>query len=122
MARLAKATEDVDVLRSPEERNVLYEALLFEGFAVNRYFQDKLATESAASAYRTGSGAEVYVTAWLDACALLAAPAAPSQAALPEPAQRLAFDDRRTCAPSRAPPSCSRIRRRAPRYTSTASD
>lgn len=92
MARLSKATDDVDILRSEEERNVLRQALLFEGFAVHRYFQDKLATESAAAPYRTGEGAEVWVTPWLDACALLAAPLGVKPDDIPEAAERLAFD------------------------------
>jgi hypothetical protein len=107
MARLAKATDDVDVLRSEEERDLLQQALEFEGFAVQRYFQDKLATESAAAPYRTGSGADTWVTAWLDACSLLAAPGTPRAEDLPEPAQRLAFDD--TQAHMRSMPSATFI-------------
>ncbi|MFN7146438.1 MAG: hypothetical protein ACK4YP_21875, partial [Myxococcota bacterium] len=62
MARLAKATGDVPLLRSEEERNLLRRALLFQGFAVHRYFQDKLGTEAAAAPYRTGAGDEDRVT------------------------------------------------------------
>ncbi len=93
MARLSKATEDVHVLRSPEERNLLRRALLFQGFAVHRYFQDKLGTEAGAAPYRTGTGADARVTAWLDACALLASPTNFADEDLPEQAERLAFDD-----------------------------
>lgn len=93
MARLAKATSDVPLLRGEEERNLLRRALLFQGFAVHRYFQDKLGTEAAAAPYRTGAGAEASVTAWLDACALLAAPTTLADEDIPEPAQRLAFDE-----------------------------
>lgn len=92
MARLAKAAEDVRLLRSPEERNLLRRALLFQGFAVHRYFQDKLATEAAAAPYRTTFGDAAWVTAWLDACALLAAPLQVAEEDIPEPGERLAFD------------------------------
>ncbi len=92
MARLSKATGDVSILRSEEERNVLRRALLFQGFAVHRYFQGKLATESAAAPYRTVDGTEAWATAWLDACALLAAPLGVKPEDIPEPAERLAFD------------------------------
>jgi hypothetical protein len=92
MSRLAKATDDVHILRSPEERNLLRRALLFEGFAVHRYFQDKLGVEAAAAPYRTGTGADAWVTPWMDACALLAAPAQFADEDIPEPAQRAAFD------------------------------
>jgi len=92
MARLSKGAADVDILRSRDDRNVLRKALLFEGFAVHRYFQDKLATEAAAAPYRTAAGAETWPTAWLDACALLAAPTTATAEEIPEPAQRLAFD------------------------------
>lgn len=92
MSRLAKATDDVKLLRDREERNLLRRALLFQGFAVHRYFQDKLGTEAAAAPYRTGSGAEALVTPWLDACALLAAPLQVAEEDIPEPAERLAFD------------------------------
>jgi hypothetical protein len=92
MARLSKGAADVDILRSRDDRNVLRKALLFEGFAVHRYFQDKLATEAAAAPYRTAEGAEAWPTAWLDACALLAAPTTATADEIPEPAQRLAYD------------------------------
>jgi hypothetical protein len=92
MARLSKATDDVDLLRSEEERNILRQALLFQGFAVHRYFQDKLGSESAAAPYRTMEGPDAWVSAWLDACALLAAPTKVRPEDIPEAAQRLAFD------------------------------
>lgn len=95
MARLEKATNDIDLLRTPEERNLLQRALLFEGFAVHRYFQDKVGTEAGAAPYRTGSGADAWITSWLDACSLLAVNPTPSDEDLPEAAQRLAYDNAR---------------------------
>ncbi|MDP2305285.1 MAG: hypothetical protein Q8P18_04580 [Pseudomonadota bacterium] len=92
MARLSKATDDVDILRTEEERNVLRQALLFEGFAVQRYFQDKLGSESAASPYRTMEGPDAWISPWLDACALLAAPTKVRPEDIPEASVRLAFD------------------------------
>lgn len=92
MARLSKATEDVDILRNEDERDLLRQALLFQGFAVHRYFQDKLGSESAAGPYRTMAGPDAYVSSWLDACALLAAPTAVRPEDIPEAEQLLAFD------------------------------
>lgn len=92
MARLAKATDDVDILRSEEERNLLRRALLFQGFAVHRYFQDKLGAEAAAAPYRTGEGAGAWVTSWLDACSLLGVSNAIAEDDIPEKSERLAYD------------------------------
>jgi hypothetical protein len=92
MARLAKASEDVQILRSEEERNLLRRALLFQGFAVHRYFQDRLGSERAAAPYRVGTGAEAHVAPWLEACALLAAPLRFAEEDIPEPTQRIAWD------------------------------
>lgn len=92
MARLRKATEDVDLLQDPSERDLLTKALLFEGYAVHRYFQDRLGAEAAAEPYRVGTGADAQVSAWLDACALFGArPATPED--LPEEAEQLAWDE-----------------------------
>lgn len=94
MSRLQKATADVVQLNSPEERDLLEEALLFCGFAVHRYFQDKLGTDPGAAPYRTGDGASALVRAWLEAATLYGAPP-PDDRGIPEPAQRLAYDNLR---------------------------
>ncbi len=94
MSRLSKAAGDVHRLRSPQERDLLIEALLFTGFAVDRYFQDKLGSDDAA-AYRFMEGApgsSPRIAAWVDAAAFYSAPP-PSEKSLPEPAQRLAYDN-----------------------------
>ena len=105
MARLAKSTEDVDLLRGPEERDLLRRALLFQGFAVHRYFQSKLGTEAAAGPYRTGEGENAWVTAWLDACALLGVGGGIAEDDIPEKAERLAYD--KTQAECQAMPSAT---------------
>lgn len=70
MSRLEGATSAVRVIRNEEERRLLYQALAFEGFAVQRYFQDELATDPAAEPYRVTVGGRVEIKAWVDAVAL----------------------------------------------------
>jgi hypothetical protein len=91
MARLAKATGDVKLLHGPEEAEVLWRALVFEGFAVHRYFQDRLLTEPGAASYRVADAGQAWVAPWLDAAALMG-PRAPIDEDIPEPAERLAWD------------------------------
>lgn len=91
MARLQKAAADVRVLNDTAERDLLAQALVLEGYAVHRYFQDKLGTESAAAAYRVGEGAAARVAPWMDAAALFGAPP-PDARQLPEAEVRLAYD------------------------------
>jgi hypothetical protein len=104
MARLQKATNDVHRLDTPQDRNLLVEALVLQGYAVHRYFQDKLGTEAAAAPYRVGEGPTAIVAPWLDASAFVGAPA-PTEAQLPDAGERLAFDAVR--ATSRAMPSAT---------------
>ncbi|MFZ5475657.1 MAG: hypothetical protein ACOZNI_02680 [Myxococcota bacterium] len=104
MARLQKAANDVHRLDSPADRNLLHEALVFQGYAVQRYFQDKLGVEAAAAPYRAGEGPAALVLPWLDAAALAGAPA-PSEAMLPDAPARIAFDN--VQAASRAMPSAT---------------
>jgi hypothetical protein len=70
MARLEAAGQNVHVLRDEEERRLMYVALAFEGFAVERYFQAELATDPSAEPYRTVVGDRIEVKAWVDAIAL----------------------------------------------------
>ncbi len=91
MARLAKATADVGALRNPDDTELFWQALCFQGFAVHRYFGERLGTDPAAAPYRVGSGADAVVAAWIDAAALFG-PREPRPADIPEDAQRLAFD------------------------------
>ncbi|MDP6931464.1 MAG: hypothetical protein QGG40_01050, partial [Myxococcota bacterium] len=46
--RLGSALSDVQVIR-PEDRDLVFEALAFQGFSIHRYFQDTLATDPTAA-------------------------------------------------------------------------
>lgn len=70
MSRLEAAVSDVRVIRDLQERRLMYQGLAFEGFAVQRYFQDGLGTEPTAEPYRVVVGDTVEVRAWVDAVAL----------------------------------------------------
>jgi hypothetical protein len=91
MARLQKAIADVRVLRTEQERALLQTALLTEGYAVQRYFQDRLAIEPDAAPYRTGFAGRAVVQAWAHAAALYAG-TPPTNGDLPDASARLAFD------------------------------
>lgn len=91
IARLAKATADVEALRTVDDTELLWRAQCFLGFAVHRYFGERLGTDPAAAPYRVGSGADASVAAWIEATALFG-PREPLPDDIPEPAQRLAFD------------------------------
>lgn len=91
MARLSKATSDVHALRDPADAELLWRALVFEGFAVHRYFQNKLGDDPAAAPYRTGDGLAALPTPWLDAVGIMG-PRMPQDADLPEPNEKLAYD------------------------------
>ena len=93
MLRLQTALSDVRVIR-PEDRDLVYDALLFEGFAAHRYFQDKLATDPAAAPYRVTVGDAVEVAAWVNAVALNAE-RAPTALDLADPDALLAFQELR---------------------------
>lgn len=91
MSRLLSATDGVTALRDGADRDLLYQALVFQGFAVARYFQGDLATDPAAAAYRAELNGVMVPKAWLDAAAL--DPARPvDDNLLTEEAERLAFD------------------------------
>ncbi|MCP4806644.1 MAG: hypothetical protein GY913_29210 [Proteobacteria bacterium] len=94
MSRLDAAISDVHVLRSDADRELLYDALIFQGFAVHRYFQDQLPTDPGAAPYRTELNGLVTVGAWVDAVAL-DPDRNPSEAVLPDDAQKVAFDEAR---------------------------
>ncbi len=91
MARLRKATADVTELRTPEDAELLWQALCVLGNAVHRYFGDRLATEPGAAPYRTQLGPLVVVGPWVDAVALKGG-ANPNDADIPEKPQRLGYD------------------------------
>lgn len=91
ISRLAKATADVTGLRTAEDTELLWRALCFQGFAVHRYFGERLGTDPAAAPYRVGEGSSAVVAAWLDAAALFG-PREPIAEDVPESNQRIAFD------------------------------
>jgi len=68
MLRLEQALSNIEVVR-PEDRDLIYRVLLFQGLAVSRYFQDGLATEDGAESYRTVLIRAVEVRPWIDAIA-----------------------------------------------------
>lgn len=91
MARLDKAVSDVTALTSDDDRRLVWDALVLQGYAVQKYFQAGLGTDPAAAPYRVGSGAEARVSAWVDATGLADVPAV-DPARIPEAELRLAFD------------------------------
>lgn len=92
MSRLKAASDGVTALRDQEDQDLLYRALVFEGYAVARYFQDALATDPAAAGYRGELNGVVVPQAWIDAAALDPARAV-GEDLLSEEAERLAFDE-----------------------------
>jgi len=104
MSRLQAAIGDVRVLRNESDRAVLYRALLFQGFAVARYFQEDLSSDPGAADYRTMALGGVDVRPWVDAIALM-----PEEGLLeeyvPGPDQARAFDALR--ARARAAPAAT---------------
>ncbi len=70
MHDLDAAVSDISVVRNDRNRDRVYAALTYEGFAVNRYFADDLATDEAAAPYRHVFGSTVLVAAWVDAAAM----------------------------------------------------
>ncbi|MCB9743216.1 MAG: hypothetical protein H6741_14340 [Alphaproteobacteria bacterium] len=94
MSRLDAVIADVQILRDESDRALLTQALLFQGFAVQRYFQDTLATDPAAAPYRREMGGVVAVSAWLDAAAL-DPNVEPSPSDIPGDDELAAFDEAR---------------------------
>lgn len=93
-ARLQSAIDDVEVLRDSADRDLLYSALAFQGFAVHRYFQGQLGSEPAAAPYRVVVGGTVEVRPWVDAVAL-DPERSPSREDIAEEPERRAFDQAR---------------------------
>ena len=92
MSRLKAATDGVTALRDEDDRDLLYRALVFQGYAVARYFQDGLATDPAAQGYRGELNGSVVPQAWIDAAALDPARTV-GEELISEEAERLAFDE-----------------------------
>ena len=69
MRRLEDALANISAIRE-EDRDLVYRALLFQGLAVRRYFQDTLSSEPGAAPYRASIGGQVTNRPWIDAVAL----------------------------------------------------
>ncbi len=94
MARLGRAIADVQVIRNAADRELLTRALLFQGFAVHRAFQDALATDPAAEPHRILLGSSAEIAPWVDAVAL-DPERTPGPDDIPEEPERLAFETTR---------------------------
>jgi hypothetical protein len=70
MHDLDAAVSSIPVVRNDRDRDRVYGALAYEGFAVNRYFADELGVDAAAAPYRRVFGSKVLVGAWVDAAAM----------------------------------------------------
>lgn len=93
MVRLGAALADVRAVRA-EDRDLIYAALAFQGFAVHRYFQDKLGTDPAAAPYRVQIDGRVEIAPWVNAVALNPE-RLPSLSDIGDQAELLAFQELR---------------------------
>lgn len=96
MRRLEGALAAVDLVRA-QDRDLAWRALVFQGYAVHRYFQDTLATDPAAAPWRQalgGVGGELAVAPWLRAIAL-DPERVPTAEELPDEPQRVAYTELR---------------------------
>lgn len=84
----------VTALRSQADRTSLFAALTYQGFAANRYFGERLATDASAASWRTEVNGRVVERPWVDAAAL-----DPSREAtayeIAEAPQRVAYNELR---------------------------
>jgi hypothetical protein len=60
----------ISAMRDDADRDRLYRALAYQGFAVNRFYEDTLGEDATAEPYRTFLGAAVVEKAWRDAIAI----------------------------------------------------
>lgn len=96
MRRLEGALAAVDLVRA-QDRDLAWRALVFQGYAVHRYFQDTLATDPAAAPWRQalgGTGTELVVAPWLRAIAL-DPERIPTAEELPDEPERVAYTELR---------------------------
>ena len=70
MRDLSRPIDGISVLRDEADRDVLFKALTYQGFAVDRYFMQALATDDAAAEYRLDVDGTVVERPWADAIAL----------------------------------------------------
>ena len=93
MLRLEAALDPVTTIRE-QDRDLMFRVLLFQGLAVERYFQDALADDPGAAPYRIEINGQVYNRPWVDAIAMVPERSA-SEAEIPEAPERLLFQDLR---------------------------
>ena len=70
MRDLQPAIDAITLLRNDTDRSALFSALAYQGFAVERYFGDSLATSDDAAPYRTTLNGVAVERPWMDAVAL----------------------------------------------------
>ncbi|MFT5585707.1 MAG: hypothetical protein ACI9VR_003300, partial [Cognaticolwellia sp.] len=92
MSRLKVATDGVTAVRDQADQDLVYRALVFQGYAVARYFQGDLGSDPAAEGFRGTLNEKVVPQAWIDAAALDPARVV-GEELLSEEAERLAFDE-----------------------------
>jgi hypothetical protein len=70
MRDLAGPIADISLVRDDIARGKLYAALAYQGFAVNRYFNDALASDEQAAPYRAQINGVAIELPWYDAVAI----------------------------------------------------
>ncbi|MCO4743614.1 MAG: hypothetical protein KC912_02420 [Proteobacteria bacterium] len=70
MQQLALPAEKVTVLRNEEDRRALFAALAYQGFAVDRFFEEDIATDDRATDFRETIDARVVASPWANAVAI----------------------------------------------------
>lgn len=102
MRDLQRPIAAIGVVRDVRDRTRLHAALAYQGFAVDRYFEDTLATAPEAEPYRAWLGEQWVAKPWLDAVAL-----APDKDVTPyeiaEAPQRVAYNTVRDVARAALP-------------------
>lgn len=94
MRDLERAIDAIDIVRDDADREALYAALAYQGFAVQRYF-DGDTTDEASVPYYVDVLERSWVRPWVDALAL-APDREPTAYDIAEAPQRVAFSDARS--------------------------
>jgi hypothetical protein len=70
MHDLTAAVDGLDIVRNDRDRDRVFAALAYAGFAVDRYYADDLSAEEGAAPYRRVFASKAFVAPWVDAAAL----------------------------------------------------
>lgn len=70
MRDLDPAVENITIVRDEADRNRLFAALTYQGFAVDRFFMDQLGADDRASLFRYDLAGEWIERPWMDAVAI----------------------------------------------------